>query len=294
MSEENKKEAEKSDVTEQEATTASNEQSSDQDKSVVQQAADKASDEEKVEEKQEPIEHTVQGLIGRKLGMTQIFDKDGNFVPVTVVEVGPCKVLELKEEPSKVTLGFAETTEKRINKARSGFFKKAGVGPLKIVREFNTSENKPYKVGQTIKADVFKPGDFVDVCGTSIGKGFQGGMKRHGWSGGPAGHGSMHHRRVGSIGMSADPSKTLRGRTMPGQMGNKRVTTQGVRVMDLDLENNLVMLKGAIPGHKNGIVSVSLSRKKKWRDLNEVREIVQHKVNPMKQSKAKAGAKKKG
>ncbi len=294
MSEEDKKEAEEKAVED----TSSN---TDAEATVVQQAADKAAGEQKAEAEDkveeapaEPIEHTISGVIGRKLGMTQIFDKDGNFIPITVVEVGPCTVLELNDEPSKVTLGFAETTEKRTNKARMGFFKKAGVAPMKIVREFGTSKNDPYKVGQTIGAEVFKPGDYVDVSGTSIGKGFQGGMKRHGWSGGPAGHGSMHHRRVGSIGMSADPSKTLKGRTMPGQMGNKRVTTQGLRVMDVDLENNFVMLKGAVPGHKSGIVSVKLSRKKTWRDLNEVKAVVQHKVNPMKQSKAKAGAKKKG
>jgi len=252
--------------------------------------------EEKVEEEvaPEPIEHTIGGLIGRKLAMTQIFDKDGNFIPITVVEVGPNTVVELKSDPTKVTLGFAETTEKRLNKAKLGLLKKAGADPVKVLREFKAKDTSPYKLGQKIGADVFKPGDYVDVVGTSIGKGFQGGMKRHGWSGGPAGHGSMHHRRVGSIGMSADPSRTLRGRTMPGQMGNKRVTTQGLRVMDVDLENNFLMLKGAVPGHKNVIVSVRLSTKKKWRDLNEVKAVVQHKVNPMKQSKAKAGAKKKG
>lgn len=242
----------------------------------------------------EPEEHTVTGIIGRKLGMTQIFDKDGNIVPVTVVEVGPCTVVDVQEEAKKLTLGFGDVKEKRLAGPQKGFFKKIGTEPRRILREFHSSDTAPYKIGTQVSVRVLKPGDFVDVSGTSIGKGFQGGMKRHGWSGGPGGHGSMHHRRVGSIGMSADPSRTLKGRTMPGQMGNKRVTTQGLRVMDIDVDSNVALLKGAVPGHKHGIITVHISRKKKWRDLNEVAAVVQHKVNPMKQSKAKAGAKKKG
>ncbi|MCA9404146.1 MAG: 50S ribosomal protein L3 [Candidatus Omnitrophica bacterium] len=233
-------------------------------------------------------------MIGRKLGMTQIFDKDGNVIPVTIVEVGPCTVVDVREDTGRVILGYGDVKESRIGKPQLGFFKKQGAEPRRILREFRSSDTSPYKVGMPVSARVFKPGDYVDVSGTSIGKGFQGGMKRHGWSGGPGGHGSMHHRRVGSIGMSADPSRTLKGRTMPGQMGNKRATTQGLRVMDIDADRNIALLKGAVPGHKNGIVTVQISRKKKWRDLNEVKAVVQHKVNPMKQSKAKAGAKKKG
>lgn len=168
----------------------------------------------------------IRGLLGKKLGMTQIFDKDGSVVPVTVVEAGPCTVLELKESPYKIKLGFGPVKESRVNKAQLGYFKKISVSPVRIVREFFSTENKNYKVGQEVKADCFKPGEYVDVTGTSIGKGFQGGMKRWHWSGGPAGHGSMHHRRVGSIGASADPSRTLRGTNMPGQMGDKKATVQ--------------------------------------------------------------------
>jgi len=233
----------------------------------------------------------IRGLLGKKLGMTQIFDKDGSVVPVSVIEAGPCTVLELKESPYKIKLGFGLAKESRINKAQLGFFKKIGVAPARIVKEFFSTDNKDYKVGQEVKVDCFKPGDFVDVSGTSIGKGFQGGMKRWHWSGGPAGHGSMHHRRVGSIGASADPSRTLRGTNMPGQMGNKKATVQGLQVMDVDTENNTILIKGAVPGHQNSILAINRSQKKEFKSLDEKKAFVMHKVNPMKQSKAKTKAK---
>ena len=234
----------------------------------------------------------VRGLLGKKVGMTQIFDKDGNLIPVTIVETGPCTILELKESPGKVKLGFIPAKESRLTKPELGYFKKLGVKPLCQVKEFSSTDNSEYKVGQELKADVFKAGDFVDISGRSIGKGFQGGMKRHGWSGGGAAHGSMHHRRVGSIGQCATPSKTHRGRTMPGQMGNINCTTQGLRVMEVHPDKNLLVIKGAVPGPSKGIVSVNLSRKKAYRSLDEVKTVVIRKVNPMKQSKAKAGKKK--
>lgn len=232
----------------------------------------------------------IRGLVGKKVGMTQIFDKEGNLIPVTVVEGGPCTILELKDSPNKITLGFEDRKESKVNKPRQGFFKKINVAPKKIIREFFSTDNKDYQVGQEIKADIFKPGDFIDVTGVSVGKGFQGGMKRHHWSGGPAGHGSRHHRRVGSIGASADPSKTVKGMPMPGQMGNERVTVQGLRVMGVDVETNTIIVKGAIPGHKNSVISLNRSQKKEFKSLDEKKAVVVHKVNPMKQSKAKAGA----
>ncbi|MCA9401942.1 MAG: 50S ribosomal protein L3, partial [Candidatus Omnitrophica bacterium] len=170
--------------------------------------------------------------------------------------------------------------------------KKIGVKPLKVIKEFKSTDNKEYKVGQEIKIDIFQPGDYVDVVGSSIGKGFQGGMKRHHWSGGPGGHGSNHHRRVGSIGASADPSKTVKGFPMPGHMGDERCTTQGLRVMEVDLEKNILVLKGAVPGSSNGYVMVKRSQKKAFRSLDEEKVFVKKKVNPMKQSKAKAKGKK--
>jgi len=204
----------------------------------------------------------IRGLLGKKLGMTQIFDKEGNVIPVTVVEAGPCTVLGLKESPVKVKLGFGPVKESRVNKAQLGFFKKLGVVPARVIKEFHSTDNKDYKVGQEVKADCFKPGEFVDVTGTSIGKGFQGGMKRWHWKGGPAGHGSMHHRRVGSIGASADPSRTLRGTHMPGQMGNKRATVQGLQVMDVNADDNTILVRGAVPGHANSILTINRSQKK--------------------------------
>jgi len=236
----------------------------------------------------------ISGLVGKKLGMTQIFDKEGSVIPVTVIEAGPCTVLELQDAPMKVRVGFETVKEHRVKKPVLGYFKKLNIAPMRVIKEFASSDNKDYTVGQEVKADLFKPGDFVDVSGQSIGKGFQGGMKRWGWSGGPAGHGSMHHRRVGSIGASADPAKTVRGRPMPGQMGAKNITVQGLRVMEVDAEKNVIVLNGAVPGADNGTLFIRLSRKKKFKSLDEKRAVVKHKVNPMKQSKAKSGSAKKG
>ena len=231
----------------------------------------------------------IRGLMGKKIGMTQVFDDEGNVTPITVVEVGPCTVLGLKEKPMKVVLGFEAVKESRLHKPELGFFKKIGVTPLKHVKEFESTDNKDYKVGDQMKADFFKAGDFVDVTGISIGKGFQGGMVRWNWNGGPAAHGSMHHRRVGSIGASSDPSRVYRGQHMPGHMGDDTVTVQSLRVMRVDAENNLVLIKGAVPGCKNGIVLVNKSKKKAYRALDEKKESVAVKRNPMKQSKAAAG-----
>ncbi len=233
----------------------------------------------------------ISGLLGKKLKMTQIFDRDGNIIPVTVVEAGPCFIVKLIDLPLKVALGFDQVKESRIDKPRQGLFKKTGIAPLRIIKEFKSSDNKNYKVGQEIKVDLFKPGEYVDVSGISIGKGFQGGMKRWNWSGGPAAHGSMHHRRVGSIGASTDPSRVLRGTHMPGHMGQCRVTVLSLRVMAVDLENNLLVIKGAVPGPKNSFLEINKSRRKAFRSLDERKEVAAIKRNPMKQSKAKAAGK---
>jgi large subunit ribosomal protein L3 len=230
----------------------------------------------------------IRGLLGKKIGMTQIFDTEGNVIPVTAVEVGPCVVLAVKDNPKKVLLGFETVKEGRLNKPEAGFFKKLGLTPLRRIEEVTSTDNKDYAVGQEIKADFFKPGDFVDVTGTTIGKGFQGGMKRWNWGGGPAAHGSMHHRRVGSIGSSSDPSRVYRGQHMPGHMGMDTQTTQNLRVLHVDMDKNLILVKGAIPGHKNGYVTVNKALKKAYRSLEEKRESVAVKRNPMKQSKAAA------
>lgn len=234
----------------------------------------------------------IRGLLGKKIGMSQIFDKDGNIVPVSVIEVGPCTVLGLVESPrKKVKIGFDSMKESRINKPEMGFFKKIGLPPMRVIKEFESTENKDYTVGQTLMADVFKPGDYVDVTGISKGKGFQGGMKRWHWNGGPGSHGSMHHRRVGSIGASSDPSRVFKGQHMPGHMGAEQVTVQGLRVLVVDMENNVLLIKGAIPGYRSGYVSVNRSQKKTYKSLDEKPVAVKKSRNPMKQSKGAAKGK---
>ncbi|MFA5060403.1 MAG: 50S ribosomal protein L3 [Candidatus Omnitrophota bacterium] len=235
----------------------------------------------------------ISGLLGKKVGMTQVFDKEGDIVPVTVVETGPCFILGLQDAPLKVRIGFDLVKESRASKPRLGLFKKVGVQPLRIIKEFRSSDNKDYKLGQEIKVDLFKPGEYVDVTGISIGKGFQGGMKRWNWSGGPETHGSMHHRRVGSIGSSSEPSRIWKGHHMPGHMGAATVTVQSLRVMQVDSEHNLLVLKGAVPGHRHSYLSINKSRKKAFRSLDESKRgnVRSSKKNPMKESKAKAKGK---
>jgi large subunit ribosomal protein L3 len=235
--------------------------------------------------------HTIRGIIGRKVGMSQIYDRDGNQIPVTVVEAGPCTVLELNESPMKIKLGFDELKEKHLNKPQMGYFTKLGIKPLRVIQEFTCTNVKDYKVGQQLSSEVFRAGDYVDVTGTSIGKGFQGGMKRWGWSGGGASHGSTSHRRIGSAGSSADPSRVFKGHHMPGHMGDVRKTVQSLLVMAIDADKNLLLIKGAVPGSVNGTLLIKRSLKKKWKDFNAVKEVVLKKVNPMKQSKAKTGGK---
>jgi large subunit ribosomal protein L3 len=234
----------------------------------------------------------ILGILGKKIGMTQIFDKQGNILEVTVIQAGPCPVLALKDSPLKVQVGFDVTKESRVRKPQLAYFKKIGVAPIRVIREFGSTDNKDYQVGQEIKASIFRAGDFVDVAGISKGKGFAGGMKRWNWSGGGASHGSMHHRRVGSIGASSDPSRVYRGQHMPGHMGAERVTVQSLRIMEVDADKNLLVIKGAVPGARNSIVEIKLSKKRKFLSLEEKAAVVLHKKNPMKQSKAKAKGKK--
>jgi large subunit ribosomal protein L3 len=233
----------------------------------------------------------IRGLLGKKIGMSQYFDKEGNIIPVTVIKTGPCVVLELKETPKKIKLAFEDVAESRLNKPDLGLFKKLGLTPKKYIREFESTDNSQYQVGQELKADFFRPGDFIDVSGTSIGKGFQGGMRRWGWHGGPAAHGSMHHRRIGSNGTGTWPGLTLRGKHMPGHMGNVRKTVQSLRVMQVDVENDLILVHGAVPGSKNALLEVRRSQKRAYKSFDEVKAIVKKNVNPLKQSKklAKSG-----
>jgi large subunit ribosomal protein L3 len=201
------------------------------------------------------------GLLGRKLGMTQVFDpEDGHVERVTVVEAGPCWVTAIRRTErdgyDAVQLGFSEGREKGIQKARLGHLKKAGVGALRHLREFH-GEPGELEIGNEVKVDaVFEKGQRVKVSGVSKGKGFQGTIKRHNFSRGPVTHGSHNVRGPGSIGASADPARTFKGIRGPGQMGNKRVTQPGLEVVDVRPDENLLLLRGSVPGPKGGVVEI--------------------------------------
>lgn len=200
----------------------------------------------------------INGLLGKKVGMSQVYAADGRRIPVTVIEAGPCTVLQMKTAGTDgyeaAQVGFAAKSAHRVNKPEMGHFKKAGKGAFAYVREFDSSGE--CAVGDQIGCDIFKPGDRIDVTATSKGKGFQGVIKRWGFSGGRASHGSMFKRRPGSIGQSATPSRVVKGKKMPGQMGNQRVTTQNLIVVDVRPEQNLILVCGAVPGPKNGLVEI--------------------------------------
>ena len=207
------------------------------------------------------------GIIGKKVGMTQIFDEKGNVIPVTVIEAGPCFVVQKKtvehDGYSAVQLGFDEIRDKLVNKPRKGQFEKAGVSPKRVLREFRLEGSEDMNVGDIIKADTFSVGDAVDVAGTSKGKGFSGVIKRWNAHRLKMTHGTGPvHREVGSMGSNTDPSRVFKGKHMAGQLGNERVTVQNLAVVKVDTENNLVALKGAIPGPKGGIVTIADSVKK--------------------------------
>ena len=196
--------------------------------------------------------------------MTQVFIADGSLVSVTVIEAGPCPVLAVKEK--SIQLGFDQVNEKRLKKPVSAYFKKINILPHRLIREVSRDQKKEYKVGLELKADLFKPGDFVDITGTSIGKGFQGGMKRWHWQGGPQTHGSTSHRRIGSIGSATSPGRVFKGHHLPGHMGACRVTLQNLKVVKADPENNLLLVKGAVPGKRNSYLIIRKAKKKKSKE----------------------------
>jgi large subunit ribosomal protein L3 len=209
-----------------------------------------------------------EGLIGRKKGMTQVFGEDGNLVPVTVVEAGPCTVVGLRVKPTHgydaLQLGF-EPRKKNVTKAMAGLYKKAGLpSALRVLRELRLQKTEAvtaYQVGQTLTVELFSPGELVDVVADTKGKGFQGGVKRHGWYGGDATHGSMFHRAPGSIGASSDPSRVWPGHRLPGRMGGDRRTVLNLVVVRVIPERNLVLLRGAVPGAVGALVMVRKSVK---------------------------------
>jgi large subunit ribosomal protein L3 len=200
----------------------------------------------------------VHGMIGKKLGMVQIFDEAGRALGVTVVEAGPCTVVQ-KRDNSKVQLGYGEVKENKVNKPNMGHFKKAGVSPFKVLREFVTDDAESIEVGQEIRADIFNPGDTVKVIGTSKGKGFAGVMKKWNFGGGRETHGSRSHRIPGSIGQCAWPSRVFKGKRMPGRMGGVRVTAPSVKIIEVRPDENLIFLKGPVPGPKGAIVLIRKS-----------------------------------
>mgnify|MGYP001851240919 FL=1 len=205
------------------------------------------------------------GLIGRKVGMTQIFDEEGKVIPVTAIEVGPCTVTQIKtveqDGYTAVQLGFGEVKERKLNKPELGHLSKNKLAPKKYLREFRLDSVEGMKVGDELKADVFAVGDKVDVQGTSKGKGFQGVIKRHGQSRGPMGHGSMYHRRPGSMGPTSTPGRVFPGKNLPGHMGVETVTIQNLEVVKVDLDKNVILVKGSVPGTKGAILKVKSSVK---------------------------------
>lgn len=208
----------------------------------------------------------AKGIIGKKIGMTQIFSENGAVIPVTVVQAGPCVVVQKKTVESDgynaIQIGFEEIlSEKKVNKPMAGHFKKADVKPMKYLREVRVDAIDEYSVGQTISTELFAEGDLVDIQGITIGKGFAGGMKRWNFAGGPGGHGSGFHRRLGSIGMKEWPAEVNKGKKMAGHLGVEKVTTQRLKVVKVMPEKNVILIHGSVPGHKNGIVFIKETAK---------------------------------
>ena len=204
-------------------------------------------------------------IIGRKIGMTQIFDETGKVIPVTVIEAGPCIVAQVKSVETDgynaIQLGFCDAKESKLKRPQKGHFTKAKIALKKHLREFRVDSLEGINVGDEIKADTFAAGDKIDVQGTSKGKGFQGVIKRHGQSRGPMGHGSMYHRRPGSMGPTSTPGRVFKGKKLPGHMGRVTVTIQNLDVVKVDLDKNAILVKGSVPGAKGAILKLKTSVK---------------------------------
>ena len=208
----------------------------------------------------------MQAILGKKIGMTQYITESGNLIPVTALEAGPCVVTDVKNADKHgykaIQIGYGDNVkEKNLSKAYKGIFGKKSLKVKKMLREIRLDEKETFELGQEIKADIFKPGDLVDVQGRSIGKGFAGGMKKWNWRGGPGSHGSMFHRRIGSVGASSFPSRTWPGHHMPGRMGGVNVSVQNLEVVKVDVAKNLILVKGSVPGSDNGILYIRRSLK---------------------------------
>ena len=204
-------------------------------------------------------------IIGKKVGMTQIFDEQGKVIPVTVIEAGPCAVAQVKtvetDGYNAIQLGYGDIKDKHINKPEAGHFAKAKLANKKHLREFRLEDISTYKVGDEVKADIFEAGEKVDVQGTTKGKGFQGVIKRHGQHRGPMGHGSMYHRRPGSMGSTSTPGRVFKGKKLPGHMGRVTVTIQNLDVVRVDMDKNVLLVKGSVPGPKGAILKIKATVK---------------------------------
>ena len=207
----------------------------------------------------------MKAILGKKVGMTQVFYKNGLVIPVTVIEAGPCTVVQVKtvetDGYNAVQMGFGQIKDKKVNKPKSGHFAKAGVKAVKNLREFRLEDISDIKVGDEIKVDTFNVGDTVDIQGTTKGKGFQGVIKRHGQSRGPMGHGSMYHRRPGSMGSTSTPGRVFKGKKLPGHMGVNTVTIQNLKIVNVDVDKNVILVKGSVPGNKYSVLKIKTSVK---------------------------------
>ncbi|MCT1627449.1 50S ribosomal protein L3 [Corynebacterium sanguinis] len=211
-------------------------------------------------------DNQIKGILGKKLGMTQIFDEDNRVIPVTVVEAGPVVVTQIRTPEtdgySAIQIAYGDIDPRKMKKPQAGHFKKAGVNPRRHVVEIRMDDTSAYEVGQEFNATIFDGDTYVDVVGTTKGKGYAGAMKRHGFAGQGASHGNQAaHRRVGSIGACATPGRVFKGTRMAGRMGSNRVTTQNLKIQRIDGDNNLILIKGAIPGVKGSIVTVKTAVK---------------------------------
>ena len=207
----------------------------------------------------------MEGLLGQKVGMTQIYAEDGSAVPVTVLKAGPCLVVQRKTADTDgyeaVQIGLVEDRPAKPNKPRGGHFAKAGVAPVRKLEEFRLGDGEELKAGDEVKASIFAEKEWVDVVGTSKGKGYQGVVKRHGFAGGRASHGSMFHRAPGSIGASAYPSRVVKGMRSGGRMGGARVTAKNLQIVKVDAERNLIYVRGAVPGPKSGYLAIRRAKR---------------------------------
>lgn len=199
------------------------------------------------------------GILGRKIGMTNVFDKEGRFVPVTLIEAGPCPVLDTRTKEKggyfAMVLGYGQKKPSRVRKPQKKW-------PVRFIREIRLDRPAAFKAGDKIAVNIFKEGEYLDITGTTIGKGFQGGMKRWGWRGGDKSHGSMFHRAPGSIGASSFPSRVHKGKTLPGHMGAVKRTMQNLKIVSVDQEKNILAVKGSIPGHKGSFLVIKHAKKK--------------------------------